>query len=335
MSTLILPFAIINVIKNDNKSLALFNKTIIFSLIIIALYSIFLLSMPGVNPYMILINPFKNGDMDADYFSNYYAAEDQGRLFGRISSVFIHPMTNGLILSLSFIYTLVQIDFKQLTKQRTKTFLIFITLISIISIGVRTAIGATAIGVIIFLILNKNFKLILYSSVTILILIIVLHQIPEIKNTITSIIDPQSTNTHGSSIEMRINQFNGCLNEIKTNYLFGKGYNWTSYYTSLHGSHPVMLSFESLVIVILCNNGIAGIFIWLGMIMLYLKNVFRNFISHYPTVFICILFTYLTYSLITGEYNYLKYFLIFYSILWMNIKNSQQNEKLKYFIKKI
>lgn len=66
-----------------------------------------------------------------------------------------------------------------------------------------------------------------------------------------------------SSIALRLEQLQGTLNEINTHFLVGKGYGWNNYYLSTHLTHPVILAFESLVFVVLCNSGILGACVWI------------------------------------------------------------------------
>lgn len=319
MSILTLPFAMINVMKHDPKSLILFRKTIILSLIIAISYSLFLLTMPGFNPYIMSLNQFINNiDLDVSYYSDYYSAEDQGRLFGRISGVFIHPMTNGLFLSIALIYLLSQAFDDRNYRQKIYILLALIVCMTIFFIGVRSAIGAIIFGVGLFLLLKRKINFVLYILIGGGLLYIVFQQIPGMNEYITSIFDSNSSKVEGSTMDMRISQFNGALNEIKNNPLIGKGYGWTDYYTSVKGSHPILLAFESLIYVVLCNNGFVGIGIWIIMIFLYFKSVGKCFNPNYSHALFSLLATYITYSIITGEYGYMQYFLIFYSLMWMH-----------------
>ncbi|GLB51553.1 hypothetical protein NBRC110019_05920 [Neptunitalea chrysea] len=138
-----------------------------------------------------------------------------------------------------------------------------------------------------------------------------------------SIVDPESSNVKGSSLDMRTVQFEGCIDEIQNNFLFGNGFAWTSYYRLNFGTHPTMLAFESLIIMVLCNSGFIGLVLWGVMIFKYLKLVNRKIrLASHKSVLYAFMASYIGYSTITGEYGYLKYFLIFYSLIYMqNIKN--------------
>jgi hypothetical protein len=310
MSTFLLPFTMVNVMDKDPKALALFSKTLLTTIVIVIVYTLFLTQLHGINPYMMMILPLSGKE-----FNEAYAlADNGGRMFGRISSVFPHPMTNGLFLSLSSLFIFSKIDANHLWKDKLKIVLFFIIIITIVVIGVRTAIGAVLVGFSLLLLYERKFKLVLMGIIIVFIVFIFIQQIPGTEDYIRSIINPQSSAVKGSSTEMRLTQLQGGLDAISNNYLFGKGYGWTEYYKSLHDSHPTMLAFESLILVVLCNNGFIGVIIWIIMLLLYAK-LLRKFSHSHMAIMLALMAIYFAYSLITGEYGYLKYFLIFYTII--------------------
>ena len=70
----------------------------------------------------------------------------------------------------------------------------------------------------------------------------IINSIPELSTYIGSIadIDNQKQDVTGSSLSMRMEQLYGCFEEIDNSLLFGKGFGWTGYYTTLHGDHPII-----------------------------------------------------------------------------------------------
>ena len=140
---------------------------------------------------------------------------------------------------------------------------------------------------------------------------------PELNEIIMSIIDKDSANVSGSSLDLRLYQLQGAIESSKDSFLFGKGYNWTQYYISTRGGHPRMLYFESLIIVILCNAGIIGFFIWGLLFYKLISNIQKYSMNKFDSKVILILLStyYLVYSSITGEYGYMKYFILFYSLI--------------------
>jgi len=322
MNTLLLPFAMINVMKRDKSTVFLFVRTLVISVVVAAFYSMLLTIVPGTNPYLLAVLPLSGGE-----FNEAYAlAENEGRVFGRISGVFTHPMTNGLFLSFSVIFVLSFIfDLKSVLKKYFSIILILVLFLATFFIGVRTSIAAAALGVGVYVLLERKFKIALFIFLGGISISFVLLQIPEMTGFVSSIFDSKSSSVSGSSLDMRISQLNGALHEIKSNYLFGKGYGWTNYYKDLRGDHPVLLAFESLVYVVLCNSGFVGVGIWLIMMLLYIMEVRQSFKRTYFHIMLSLISVYMVYSTITGEYGYMKIFLIFYSIMWMYGKTQYSN----------
>ena len=133
-------------------------------------------------------------------------------------------------------------------------------------------------------------------------------------------ISGSSDKINGSSSEMRLSQLEGAINEGMKSPLVGLGYGWTGYYHSTYGVHPVCLAFESLLFMIICNFGIAVFVIWFLLSQNLLNYLYKC--SYDNDIVIKSLFVlYIAYSLITGDYGYLKFFLLFYVlILGQNIK---------------
>ena len=317
MGSLMLPFAMINVMKFDKEAYILFRNAMLIGVVIAVLYGIFLTLIPGVNPWLIAVMPLN----DMKFNDSYALAENGGRLFGRISSVFSHPMTFGLFLCLSFVFTYSLIK----PKGRNITYFLLLALlvIAIIVCGVRTPIGSLIVVIAFYLAMTRKYSLIIYVAISSIIIYFIIQQFPELFAYISSMFDDKSEAVSGSSNSMRLEQLKGCINTIKNNEFFGLGYGWTGYYQSLHGDHPVMLAFESLVYVVLCNSGYMGIAIWIIVIFLYYRYIVLRFRRNSRIILLSLMVTYLTYSLITGEYGYMKYFLIFYVIILSNYKQKR------------
>ena len=182
--------------------------------------------------------------------------------------------------------------------------------------GVRSVIAGTVIAIILFLLQTRNFKMVLIAAIIGLVGYNIINSIPELSTYIGSIadIDNQKQDVTGSSLSMRMEQLYGCFEEIDNSLLFGKGFGWTGYYTTLHGDHPIILSFESLIYIILCNSGLIGVLLWAFLIF---KIMRRNsiFVKETKVLLNTLLFFYLAYSCITGEYGYMQLCIIFYVLM--------------------
>jgi len=318
MKCLILAFVIWNDILGDKNSIKLYRNVTIGCIIISALYGLYLTTIPGINPYMIFIS-----EANGEEFNFAYAAGNSGlsdnevlneeRLFGRISSVFSHPMTYGLFLGLSLFYTYRNKDLSKLLFYG----LVLLILANIFFCGVRSAIAAMSVAIIILLLQTRNIKFLLYiifSTIGLYVLWDVIVESPTLYTYITSILDPSNSEVGGSTIEMRLEQFQGCLEEIRDNILEGKGFGWTGYYLSIHDGHPTMLFFESLIFVVLCNSGVIGVILWVFMSIKVLKY---NHTKGHPFDYILntLYAFYIAYACITGEYGYMQYFILFYILM--------------------
>ena len=182
--------------------------------------------------------------------------------------------------------------------------------------GVRSVLGGLAVAVAYYLVVGRNAKFFGALLVLAFVGILIVLQIPELAVYLGSIVDINNSTgaVSGSSIDMRLDQLYGAVEEADANPIWGLGYSWTTYYQTLFGNHPVCLAFESLLYVIICNFGISGFIIWGVMSVLIVWNNFRFDLKEKVVVDALFVF-YIAYSSITGEYGYMKLFLIFYILL--------------------
>lgn len=318
LAVIIYPFAVYTLVILEKDCWALFKNTLLICGGIFVAYGIFLTTMPGINPYLMAALPIFGQEFNEAYAlgystlaEHYSSSTADGRLFGRISSVFIHPMTYGLNLGL-----LAMIVFSQF-RNNLKIFIPCILLISVavFTSGIRTPIAALGATVLLILLYMRNFKYVLYGAIgTTGIYLFIITLLPSLQDFALSIIDSDSRNVSGSSINMRIDQLYGCFDIIKYNLLEGMGYDWTMYYMADKVVHPVLLAFESVIYVVLCNQGLLGMGIWTIFIgwLIYDIRGFTDLTSR--AMLLGILAYYLIFSTITGEYGYMKYFILYYIV---------------------
>ncbi len=326
LDTMIFPFVLWNYSRIDTSSKTLFSKIFVCTIFVIVLYGLFLTTMPGINPYLMVLT-----DLGVTKFSEDYAlAEGTGRIFGRLSSVFPHPMTFGLFLGFSFVYIYNirnKIHFLVLW-----TMLILVLLCSLLC-GVRSVLGGMTFVLMYYFISSKNYKSFMTFSVFAIIGYLIIIQLPDLSNYISSIgdIHYQKREVNGSSLELRLEQFDGCLKEIDNYWINGKGYNWHRYYIENKGDHPVMLAFESLIYIVLCDSGLIGVLIWIvfGILLIRAnKSPNKDLYCTRNSLFVF----YLSYSCITGEYRYLQFFSLFYICLLIN-ESADNSYRTKIFNK--
>jgi O-antigen ligase len=173
----------------------------------------------------------------------------------------------------------------------------------------------------------KFYKIIALTLTVFFLSILLIPQLSDFQDLFTSVFSSDSKKIYGSSSTLRFEQFEGALNEISDSPLVGKGFGWTGYYSSIKGDHPVMLAFESLIIVILCNNGFIGLIIWFIFFILILK--LNRKITNVKTDILFLdltLGTYVLYSIGTGDFGYLQYFSTFYTFKIINCLNQSQTQ---------
>lgn len=304
MKYIILPFAIWHQIKCEPSSLKIYRNTLFVCIGVAVFYGMFLTLTPGINPYIMLLQQ-ANG---IEYNEAYFLSEDSGRVFGRISSVFIHPMGFGLFLGLSALY--VYNNRKELPKFFSIILQVLIVC-NIIVCGVRTVILATVITLVYYLIRLRNLKIIISTLVLGFLVFYISSFVPGLSEYVRSIVEENSSTVRGSSLDMRLSQLQGCFDEIKNCFVFGKGWGWNVYYMELNGVHPVIYAFESLLFVVLCNSGLVGCVLWIVMIYKIIKFNNKQELK-FAILLDSMLVFYITYSFITGEYGYMQTFIIFY-----------------------
>jgi hypothetical protein len=324
MRTCIVSFIVWNIGLSDEKSLIYFKWAFIISMVIAGIYGLFLMRMNGLNPYTTLVTNYFGIEDAAENYSKRESRLDFSTA-SKIQATMIHPMTWTLILCFTLIIFVVMY---LKTKNRKLWLLIGLFAFNILISGVRTGIATLTIGIVYFLIRFRKFKLIFSILILLSLLTLIIQSNDSLSNVFASFIDVsgKKSDVQGSSIMMRLEQLQGSFDEIKGHELTGKGYGWTGYYISLNGKHPVILAFESLVFMVLCNSGYIGALVWIiFFILLYHLN--RKLLHEKNDIYLMDVFiiTYAAYATGTGDYGYISFFAIFYSFLLAYLMNIQRS----------
>lgn len=315
LNYLILPIILSSVYKNDKTVVNYLNNSILITAFVVLLYTMVLWRIEEYNPYVMFLSLESGSDV-----SEKLILSGETRLMARISSVFSHPMNFGLFLLMFLAY--LKTVYRDINKN-IANILLCLAILCVFLSGVRSAMVALFCMILLFLFLSKKIKLFAYASIGAVVSIIVLSQIPGMSETILSIFD-DNMDTSGSSKSMRMDQIVGCFNEIRDCFFFGKGYSWTSWYINNFEGHPTMLHFESLFIVILCNYGIMGLITYIVVYFNILKNKIKELGSRDDFIDVALIISsYIFFSMLTGDYGYMKYWLIFYVLILMNINNKR------------
>ncbi|MBO4718394.1 MAG: hypothetical protein J5658_00840 [Prevotella sp.] len=310
------PFVLWNQIRVDYESYLLYKRVLLGCIFIASLYGLLLTLIPGHNPYIMAISLIN----ESEFLSDYALAEGGGRLFGRISSVFSHPMRFGFFLGISAIYVY-NIYIKSANNNKERLFTLFLLIligVNFITCGIRSVLAGFFVTFIFYLIQARKIKQLFVFLILLPIIWLFIENLPDISGYISSMFEKDSSKSAvtGSSIEQRLTQLDGCFVEVKDCYLFGKGFNWHKYYNLIHGPHPLILDFESLVFIILCDSGLLGFALWTMMAVILFrfngqvcKNIEKKSLLDALFIF------YIAYSSVIGESGYMKYFMIFYVML--------------------
>ncbi len=315
-----LPFVILSIVTYDKHNSKLITRAMYVTILISALYGIFLISMPGHNPYIETINHILNYDL-----RDQEAILDEGlRTFGYISSVYPHVTEFGYFLIFSSVYLLYRL-------KRDKTILpkvlLGLVLVCAVVCGSRSVLMAEGIILVVYLCYNHQFKILITGlALGAVAFLLILHFMPNYLLFLNSIGD---TSANGSSINLRIEQFQGCLQSLKSNPVFGLGYGWAGWYRTTIGRHPTMLSFESNLIQILCNNGLVGLIIWGTMVFLVFKQLSKYFNGNteLKNAIVLLLIGYFGYTFFTGDYGTFQAMMVFYALIFANEISYQSNER--------
>ena len=294
----------------DPRSVYVIRKSLMLCIFIAAVYGLLLTSLNGINPYVLYIHSL-TGKGDMSYILNYSISDGSGRLFGRIFSCFKHPMLYAYFLGLSFIY----LCYTRNLSKKIVTIVAFILLIlNIVFCGVRSVIGALIIAIVFYLFIGKRIKMSLFLIILYIVFLMLIEYVPYLSDYFGSFTsDAQDSEIKGSSISMRFEQFEGCLKEIQNSPIVGKGYGWSVNYLAVKGVHPTMLAFESLILSVLCNSGFVGVIIWAVFVYLFISKYRHHFKD--SLVYITTLVFYISFAMITGDYSYMKFFVLFLMIM--------------------
>lgn len=328
LSYILYPMTIYTLVILEKDSWILFRRVLLICGALFVIYGLFLTRMPGVNPYLMSALPIWGIDFNEAYALGYSALQEgtnldiaDGRVFGRISSFFSHPMTYGL--NLGFLIFMCVGAFLNCKKLLIPMILLIIG--AIFTCGIRTPILAIIISVGIVLLYKKNIKYLFWGTIALIVGVnFIISFLPDMKDFFFSMVyPPNGEEIKGSSFDMRLEQFWGCFDIIEDCPLVGKGFGWTSFYIEQHTTHPVLLSFESLIFVVLCNEGIIGAIIWAIFFFWTIRDICGFKDKFYLSLLLGIFLYYIFYSTITGDYGYMRYFMLYYVVCMGYVFHSQ------------
>lgn len=287
----------------DKKIENIIKKCVYISSVIVSLYTIYCY-ITDSNPYMLFVASFTN---DLDYIETSLA-EVRG-LKGRVGGHLGNPVFLGGELLVLLGYCLVDIN-QKVKIDKGKLCVILMLLISIVLTGSRSAL-VPAFALLLFSLYYKyKFKSLLILSVLVLVII---PFIPNIDDFLSSLdVMSRSEDVVGSSIFMREEQFRGLQRIVGNNEMFGNGLGWIRHYINLHGLHPVLLGFESLIFSSYTEGGMWGLFV-VYPFLFYSFFKLSRLTENYAVLFYLI--AYFAYALLTGAFSLKVFIALFVTIL--------------------
>ncbi len=310
--TFYIPMCIYTLVCSRPNLLNRINKTMVFVITIVTLYGLFLTLTSGANPYVDLLK----SEM---HLMEARSGNPEGRLFGIISSVFLHQMSFGVFLGFSFCLLLYE---RKRLKITSFTFWLLISLVLLCTIvcGVRSSLAALMGTGAVYLLLKRKAKLLLMTAILVGIVMVLISHIPALDSYIGSMFKIDSDDVSGSSITQRLAQLEASVFEIRENLLFGNGYAWHSYYLFMNDyAHPLLHGWESLLFVTITDSGFVGVLVWLIFIVyFYFKN-------RHDIAIVCLFSFFILYSLATGSFGE-EMFYVFY-VIFLCTRNLENMER--------
>lgn len=301
ITTFIIPICIFTLICCKTSFLRWANRGVIFAIAVSIGYGLLLTMYNGENPYLDILH----NEMG---LPEIHLGDDSDRLFGAISSVFMHPMSFGVMIGLSCIY-LIDIKKHKSISQGLSILLILVTLIASVLCGVRSSLAALMGTGCVYLLLKRKFKLFMMGGAIVAVALLVMSYIPALDTYIGSMFQMDSDNVHGSSIAQRLVQLGASIDEVQGNIYFGNGYAWHSYYIFNNDGygHPVLHGWESLLFVAITDSGFVGVLLWI-VFCIYFCIKFKD------TGIICLFSYFMLFRLATGQFGE-ELFFYFYTLL--------------------
>ena len=258
---------------------------IIFNFVYCIIFEVIIGLNPAGMPLYILM-----GVDDNDFISDMIDYE-RGELSFRAQTIYRHPLSLGqYLLALLPIF---------LSKRKFTLRFIFIAMICILVIltGSRSSLFPLII-ILMWAFKNITSHVIPKMLFLLLTIIVCISFVPDReRKKVSEKVEPfvaslafwddkkQSDNDiKGSSMEMRLNQFDAALKEIEGNPIFGRGYWYRDYYISKHNAlHPDLLGFESVLLLQLVERGWLGLFTFFFLIF-YLYRQLEKSSSEKPVI---------------------------------------------------
>ncbi|MEA5428592.1 O-antigen ligase family protein [Arcicella lustrica] len=273
------------------------------------------------NPYIDIISQsFRLRNISKDYMTGL-----DGRF--RISSFTFHPYFYGIFLVFILFFVIYSvINEKKIIKKYILYCLIALILLNIFLTDSRTILLILVLGISILIVVLTNKRNVYKLFIAILFLIIALIQIPFMADKADAIVDiflSGGTKVEGSNINLREVQFILSLGYFYKSPIFGNGLNYI--YENMGFAVDVsdrltdsdLYAFESHVYILMIEQGIIGIFIYLllfiSVLLYHIKSyiIIKDNSRYFVLVNMILVFCYFIFIIATGTISSFQLFCFF------------------------
>lgn len=282
-------------------------KTLLFCAITLSLYSIYSY-FTHTNIYTDFFSFFMNEEVAEGQFRDYTAERGISfRVYGNLNNPVFFSIELMMLLGFCC-YEYI----KNLGNKRYGIFLVFVIcflLISIMFTGSKSGlIPSFALLILTFYRVLGLKKILFYATCYFVVFSILMPTISSILdvdlNSFFVALNPFAENVAGSTAGHRENQFAYLFKFMDDDFLFGNGYGWARHYTNINGIHPILHTFESLVMSSYVDGGLMGLCFIYPMFMI--KNL-KASKSYAYRLFCC---AYFFTMIVTGIGCFLEFILI-------------------------
>lgn len=311
------------VLCNDPTIKLWIKYAIVLSAFTLGLYSVYSYFTTS-NIYVDYFAIFFSADLHENQFVDYSDARGISfRVYGNLNNPVYFSGELMLLLAFScyeFCYT------------NGKIYRAFLLLtIAVLTLGVIFTGSKSGIipsfGILIYTFYNhmrkgrKTFRLILFFTCFAFIYSFLGDLINVDFNRFFTALNPFEENVAGSNAMHRSNQFEYIFKFIGDNFLFGNGIGWCRYYYTTHGIHPILHTFESIIMSSFAEGGIWGLLIVYPMFMI---GLYRLKINHILFPYYRVMLLAFYFFIIATGMGMIKYFFVMVGVLindYKSIKN--------------
>ena len=223
----------------------------------------------GILNYITKINPyitFVSYITESFDMSEVFQEEERGFLQGRVSSTFIHPLLLGQVSTVILAYGIYA--FKDKIPKVLYILVVVLLILMCVLCGSRSAIIPIVFIICLYLYKRGVGHIVKYSILVMGIIVFLYTYLPsDSQKALQGFFFfwddsyAKEANIRGSSLDMRIRQFEGGVRVVEDSPVLGFGQG----YVSQHGhDHPEMKGYESFIFQLLVDGGYLGIIAFLS-----------------------------------------------------------------------